>query len=115
MGTYDRTDDLIASYSSKGPSFGDFVVKPDLVAPGNQVVSLLAPGATLLQYPADQVPVSYYKNAHGASGFRHLRHLLDAEWNQHGYCGGQRRRCGPSAGAADSYARSGEGSSYEDG
>ena len=62
MATYDRTDDLIASYSSKGPSFGDFVVKPDLVAPGNQVVSLLAPGATLLQYPADQVPVSYYQN-----------------------------------------------------
>ena len=34
MGTYTRTDDLIASYSSKGPSGIDFVTKPDLVAPG---------------------------------------------------------------------------------
>ncbi len=33
-GTYTRTDDLIASYSSKGPTQIDHVVKPDLVAPG---------------------------------------------------------------------------------
>ena len=30
-------DDLIASYSSKGPSFVDQVAKPDIVAPGNLV------------------------------------------------------------------------------
>jgi serine protease AprX len=36
-GTYTRTDDLIASYSSKGPTQVDHVVKPDVVAPGNQV------------------------------------------------------------------------------
>ena len=30
------------SYSSKGPTLLDHVVKPDLVAPGNNVVSLLA-------------------------------------------------------------------------
>ena len=33
-------DDIIASYSSKGPSFIDHVVKPDVVAPGNLVTSL---------------------------------------------------------------------------
>jgi serine protease AprX len=43
MGTPQRSDDLIASYSSKGPTLYDHVVKPDLVAPGNQVVSLATP------------------------------------------------------------------------
>jgi len=42
MGTPGRSDDLIASYSSKGPSPVDLVVKPDIVAPGNLTVSLLA-------------------------------------------------------------------------
>src|SRR5580693_6484340 len=62
MGTPTRTDDLIASYSSKGPTVVDAVVKPDIVAPGNQVVSLFAPGSTLFtQYPGNQVPYSYYE------------------------------------------------------
>jgi len=39
MGTPTRTDDLIASYSSKGPTLLDAVAKPDLVAPGNLLVS----------------------------------------------------------------------------
>jgi serine protease AprX len=65
MGTPQRTDDLIASYSSKGPTAIDHVVKPDLVAPGNLVVSLLANGgsATLPQtYPQNDVPLTYYEN-----------------------------------------------------
>lgn len=33
-------NDIIASYSSKGPSFIDHVIKPDVVAPGNLVTSL---------------------------------------------------------------------------
>jgi serine protease AprX len=33
-------DDIIASYSSKGPAFIDHVVKPDIVTPGNVVTSL---------------------------------------------------------------------------
>lgn len=45
-----------ASYSSKGPTTYDHVVKPDLVAPGNAIVSLAAPGATLeAAYPHDVV------------------------------------------------------------
>ena len=48
-----RTDDTIASYSSKGPTGFDYVVKPDIVAPGNQVVSTLAPNASLLGSPTD--------------------------------------------------------------
>src|SRR6266567_1571658 len=42
-----RTDDTIASYSSKGPTAFDQVVKPDIVAPGNQVVSLVSPNSQL--------------------------------------------------------------------
>jgi serine protease AprX len=40
--TITRLDDLIASYSSKGPTLVDHVVKPDLVAPSNRIISLLA-------------------------------------------------------------------------
>ena len=47
MGTATRVDDAIASYSSKGPTLVDHLVKPDLVAPGNRLVSLRAAGSTL--------------------------------------------------------------------
>ena len=61
METYPRSDDQIASYSSKGPTYVDLTVKPDVVAPGNLVVSLLAPGSTLAaEFPANVVPPSYY-------------------------------------------------------
>ena len=64
MGTPSRTDDLVASYSSKGPTQIDHVVKPDIMAPGNQVVSLLAHGAKLAsEYPAGDVKNSYYQSA----------------------------------------------------
>ncbi len=46
-GTATRLDDTIASYSSKGPTLFDHVVKPDLVAPGNRIVSLESPGSTI--------------------------------------------------------------------
>lgn len=62
MGTYPRTDDQIASYSAKGPTAIDYVVKPDLVAPGNQVVSLLATNSTLsAEYPTNAVAQNYYQ------------------------------------------------------
>ena len=45
-----------ASYSSKGPTTYDHVVKPDIMAPGNDIVSLSAPGTTLeAAYPAELV------------------------------------------------------------
>ena len=63
MGTSTRADDLIASYSSKGPTLIDHIVKPDLVAPGNRMISLLASTAQLEnQYPANAVPLTYYEN-----------------------------------------------------
>lgn len=39
-GTLDRSDDVVARYSSRGPTKYDFAVKPDLVAPGSGLVSL---------------------------------------------------------------------------
>ena len=70
-GTPDRTDDIIASYSSKGPSLGDAIVKPDLVAPGNLIVSLYTPADTINQEnPGNEVPLSLYqtKGTSAASG-----------------------------------------------
>ena len=62
-GTPDRTDDIPASYSSKGPSLFDHVVKPDIVAPGNLIVSLYTPHETLnAEYPDNQVPASLFVN-----------------------------------------------------
>jgi len=47
LGTPTRVDDKIASYSSKGPTVLDHIVKPDLVAPGNNMASLRVAGSTL--------------------------------------------------------------------
>jgi serine protease AprX len=61
IATLSRTDDKIASYSSKGPTPIDHIVKPDLVAPGNQILSLRVTGSTLdREYRDNQVPVSLY-------------------------------------------------------
>src|SRR5438270_1578482 len=61
MGTPDRTDDLIASYSSKGPTIVDHIVKPDVVAPGNLLVSTETTATTLYANEAgNRVPLSYY-------------------------------------------------------
>jgi len=46
-GTWTRTDDIVSSYSSKGPTLLDHILKPDIMAPGNKITSLLSPGSTL--------------------------------------------------------------------
>jgi len=48
-GTPYRSDDEVASYSSRGPTLFDRLVKPDLVAPGNKILGLAAPGSTLVR------------------------------------------------------------------
>jgi serine protease AprX len=63
MGTPSRGDDNIASYSSKGPTLYDHVVKPDLVAPGNRINSLYTAGLTLpVSYPGNEIPTSLYQS-----------------------------------------------------
>src|SRR5262249_22414185 len=60
-GTDPTNDDSMTSFSSKGPSLLDHVIKPDLVAPGNRMVSLNSPGSTLdRSYPANEVAPSLY-------------------------------------------------------
>ncbi len=71
MGTPSRADDQIATYSSKGPTAIDHIAKPDLVAPGNQVISLYNPSLTLAKlYPGNEVAHSVYqtKGDNNASG-----------------------------------------------
>ena len=65
-GTRTSTDDKIASYSSKGPTSIDHIVKPDLVAPGNRIISLLAAGSSLQHaYPGNGVARSVYSTSGG--------------------------------------------------
>jgi len=45
-GTPARGDDTVATFSSRGPTYLDWAVKPDVVAPGAGTVSLAAPGST---------------------------------------------------------------------
>jgi serine protease AprX len=45
QGTLTRSDDVMADYSSAGPTAIDFAAKPDLVAPGTGTVSLLSAGS----------------------------------------------------------------------
>src|SRR4029077_16713652 len=46
-GTVNRSDDTVATYSSRGPTRFDFAVKPDVAAPGNKIISLEANGSFL--------------------------------------------------------------------
>jgi serine protease AprX len=47
MGTIDRADDTVASFSSRGPAAVDYGAKPDLVAPGVGIESLSDADGTL--------------------------------------------------------------------
>lgn len=72
QGTLTRTDDVMAPYSSAGPTRIDFGAKPDLVAPGTGTVSLAASGSTFYstkaQYLVDGKPVLGYKPYLSLSG-----------------------------------------------
>ena len=55
-GTSATSDDTVATYSSRGPTRYDMLVKPDVVAPGNKIVSLKAAGSYLATtYPGQHV------------------------------------------------------------
>jgi serine protease AprX len=57
-GTPLRTDDLMATFSSRGRTSFDNLSKPDLVAPGRKMVSLRSPGSELDSlFPDRQVTV----------------------------------------------------------
>ncbi len=55
-GTVDRSDDTLATFSSRGPTEYDFTVKPDVVAPGTKILSLEADAGFLpTMYPSIHV------------------------------------------------------------
>jgi serine protease AprX len=58
-GTGKRSDDTVATFSSRGPTAIDFAVKPDIAAPGVKIVSLQAEGSFL---------ASSYSSIHVAGG-----------------------------------------------
>jgi serine protease AprX len=64
MGTVDRSDDTIATFSSRGPSAIDYAAKPDVVAPGVGIESLSDPASQMYAVDAPYllngtVPTSY--------------------------------------------------------
>ena len=67
-----RAHDKIATYSSRGPSRLDLVLKPDIIAPGNLIISLDVDWATLsMNYATTNLlPYSAYTTAtaSGATG-----------------------------------------------
>ena len=69
-GTPDRADDVMTSYSAKGPTVIDAIVKPDLVAPGNRVVSLQEPGTLAAQNPQNRVPSTLLRHGEPGHAFR---------------------------------------------
>jgi subtilisin family serine protease len=64
QGTVARHDDIVASYSSRGPTSVDYEAKPDVVAPGTGIVSLSDPTSTFYTSKASYLlagsrPTSY--------------------------------------------------------
>lgn len=65
-GTARTKDDIVADFSSLGPTRGDYLAKPDLVAPGRGVLSLAVPGSTLYQASADYLVSGTVKTGYPA-------------------------------------------------
>lgn len=76
MGTAAKGDDLIASYSSKGPTPIDHLAKPDLVAPGNEIVAgacFITDCSLPAQYPQNFVPVSWYTTSQSGTSWHYMQ------------------------------------------
>ena len=85
-GTAFRSDDVVADFSSRGPTLFDGFVKPDVVAPGRRITSTAAP----FSYLATTFPERLVAGATPEGG------VSDAERHQHGRVHRQRHG-GPDA------------------
>jgi serine protease AprX len=66
--TVTRTDDRIADYSSAGPTWYDSYLKPDLVAPGHNIIALGSQQGTLYKtYPELKAADADYMRLSGTS------------------------------------------------
>ena len=78
QGTPDLADDRVSDSSSRGPTRFDLLAKPDLVAPGVNIVSLAARGSCLFNaYPQTSAcparPAGPNTSRSRARAWRHLR------------------------------------------
>jgi serine protease AprX len=64
QGTDRRSDDVIAAFSSRGPTWIDFAAKPDIVAPGVGTESLSDPHSTLYAEMPDYLLSGTVKTAY---------------------------------------------------
>jgi hypothetical protein len=106
-----RADDLMTTYSSKGPTLIDHVAKPDLVAPGNRIFSIRVPNSTLETAEASKRGSA--GRLRQVTGVRTSFELLHPERHQYGHRRRQRSRRCP-ARQQESHTRPGQGPSHED-
>jgi serine protease AprX len=60
--TIDRADDAVAPYSSRGPAWYDAIAKPDLLAPGDGIISNAPAASTLYTaYPSVRVDAAHMR------------------------------------------------------
>ncbi|SOC37672.1 S8 family peptidase [Salinicoccus kekensis] len=64
--TVERSDDAIADYSSRGPTIDAFV-KPDIYAPGTDIISLRSPGSHSEMELVEQIIDEHYIQMSGTS------------------------------------------------
>lgn len=76
FGTTDRTQHKVPSYSSKGPTAIDHIVKPDLVAPGNNIYATQCQECELASdYPSNRIADTDYANVSGGTTYGHYYRL----------------------------------------
>ena len=66
-GTADRSDDEVSIFSSRGPTWYDGQIKPDIVAPGQALVAVNDTTTTLYQNPLLRADVAPYLKLSGTS------------------------------------------------
>ena len=62
-----RGDDSVAGFSSRGPTWYDGQIKPDVLAPGYGLVATSNPLSTLYRMPGSQTPATGYLALNGTS------------------------------------------------
>jgi len=65
--TAGRHDDSVAPYSSRGPTWFDGQIKPDLLAPGHGLIATMSPAATLYRSDNSAGPAGGYAALNGTS------------------------------------------------
>ncbi len=59
LNTINKDDDSLAEYSSKGPSLLDYILKPDVLAPGTSIFSIRVPDSHLdMRYSDNRVTLN---------------------------------------------------------